>query len=279
MSSTVLPILKLNTQGLRPAKDLGKPGKLAWIPLSKIVIDTKYQRPVAERGARNIGQIVEGFKWAYFSPLVVTKRENGTYAAIDGQHRAIAAKTHGAIGEVPCLIIEADRQIEALAFTIINGQVTSVMPSHIFYARVAAEDPTAVGLLKACETAKVNVLRMPTTVYKIGDTLAIGTLQTCFKRFGKETLITALQTITETGNGNPGMVRAPIISGTCEVLNENTNWRDAGEKLFKAIERVGVPGLYALAMREQAQVGGSLRIFYGKHLRVTLQAALGRRAA
>lgn len=277
--TTLLKIPTISTDKKLVPANPGTPGVLMMVPLGKLLIDTKYQRPVGERGARNIRQIIENFSWACYSPLVVSRRGE-KFAVIDGQHRAIAAVTHGGIKEVPCLVItDATPEIEAKAFTIINGHVTSMMESHLFYARVAAKDPSALATLKACEAANVKILKMPTQAYKVGETLSVMTLERCLKKFGHDTLVTSLQTITETGNGNPGFVRAPIFHGTCEVLTESPYWRDAGEKLFKAIEKVGIPGLYTMAMREQAQVGGGLRLIYAKHLRVTLQRELGRKAA
>jgi len=60
-------------------------------------------------------------------------------------------------------------------------------------------------------------------------------LARCFRDYGRETLITALQCITETADGNPGFVRATIVDSLCEALH-GTRWRDAGEALLRAMD-------------------------------------------
>ena len=48
---------------------------------------------------------------------------------------------------------------EARAFAIINGQVTSVLPVHIFHARLLAGEPEAVAIDACCMSAGVEVIR------------------------------------------------------------------------------------------------------------------------
>jgi hypothetical protein len=91
----------------KPARALGERGELKWIPIQQICIDPVYQRDVGAPGRKNIKQIVENFHWSLFSPVIVARRGPELYAAIDGQHRAIATLTHGGIKEVPCWVIRA----------------------------------------------------------------------------------------------------------------------------------------------------------------------------
>lgn len=274
MSDRLIPLhLIAFDSALAPSTDTGPKGDLRWLPLSALVIDTQYQRAVGKDGRANIRRIVEGFSWSLFSPLVVSRREGGVFAVIDGQHRALAALAHGGIDSVPCLVISASEATEARAFAIINGQVTAVLPTQIYHARLLGGEPKAVALQRACDAAQVRVQKTPMGYYKAGDTLAIGTLEACMRRYGDATLITALQTITQTGNGNPGYVRAPIILATCHVLSENPKWRDAGERLFTAIETVGVGAMYLLAQRKKGEQGGSLRAHYADELIRTLSRA------
>jgi hypothetical protein len=253
-----------------PQKNLGIKGVFKWIDTDQLVIDPKYQRPVREDGRKSIRRIVENFDWAYFSPCIVSQRPNGKYAVIDGQHRAIAARTHGGIDKIPCLVISGNENTEARAFAIINGQVTSVMSTQIYYARLAGKEPRAVKVDRVCQAAEVKVLKTPTGGYKVGETLAIGTLEQCLDRYGEETLVPALQIITQTDHGNPGYLRSAVILAFCEFLNDNPKWRDAGEKLFKAVETTGIQAIYYTAQKEKLAKGGSLR----SHLYKALAAAL-----
>ena len=79
---------------------------------------------------------------------------------------------------------------------------------------------------------------------QVGETQAVGALTRCYRDFGRETLITALQCITQTGNGNPGFVRATIVEGLCIALHSNHHWRDAGEALLRAMDDFSFPDLW-----------------------------------
>lgn len=260
---------------LKPSRDFGIPSKLLWIPLNQLYIDPRYQRAVGERGRKNIRKIVEGFNWSLFSPLVVGPRAAKQYAVIDGQHRGIAAMTHGCIREVPCMIIRGGVDVEAMAFAIINGQVTSVTDTQIHAARVVAGDPEALAIEAACAAADVKVMKFKTgTTWKPGQTIAIGALRSCLKRYGRDALITAMQCVTQTGNQNPGYVKAPIIHGAAAVLAERKDWCDAGEALFAAVETVGIQRMFAKA--EAARLnGGTVKGHFAREFRAVLQRELG----
>ena len=57
----------------------------------------------------------------------------------------------------------------------------------------------------------------------------------CLDAHGRETLISALHCITQTGYGNPGWVKATVVEALCEVLGENIHWRDAGGARLQAM--------------------------------------------
>lgn len=88
-----------------------------------------------------------------------------------------------------------------------------------------------------CVAAGVEIVRWNVVQAKmaVGQTLAVGALARCAREYGRETLITALQCITETADGNAGFVRATIIEAFCEALH-GTSWRDAGEALLRAMD-------------------------------------------
>jgi uncharacterized protein DUF6551 len=235
---------------LRPivAKDVpggGLPGprsELQWIALEKLVVDDRYQRSIGDRGRENVMRILANFEWSKFAPVVVTPVEDGRFAIIDGQHRATAALMHHLINEVPCMIVNVTPEEAAACFAAINGQVTAITKGQIHHARVQAGDPVAVGLQEALDAAGVRILKykVPNNPYRVGETLAIGTLERCFKTYGRDTLITALQSVTMSGSGNPGCLMAPIIQSLCELLHEVGAWRDAGTKLLAAMDEINL---------------------------------------
>jgi hypothetical protein len=255
----------------------GAPGYLLWIPISKLRIDSNYQRPVLNAGRANIKRMVEEFSWSLFAPLIVAPREGGTYAVIDGQHRAIAAITHGGITELPALSIVASPAIEARAFAVINGMVTRVSSLSIHRAMVAAGDDEACAADAACAEAGVKILAYPKTDCRPGETLAVGTIKDCLKRFGRAVLVDSMRIVTQTGDGNPGMLREGIVLGGCDVLAAHPAWRKH-PGFFDAFKKTSVTALYRVALAAKAAEGRgahSVRSYYADVLKAHFLATLG----
>jgi hypothetical protein len=230
-----------------PHADVGEPGVQRLLPLSCLVVDDRYQRSVAKKGRANIVRILANFDWRKFTPVIVTPVGNGKYAIIDGQHRATAALMHPSIDMVPCWIIKVTPEEAASCFAAINGQVTTINRAQIFQARVAAKEPDALALQRVLKASGVKLLKHkePNSPYRVGETLAIGTLERCMQMFGPATLTTALQAIVETGSGNAGCVTATLIRALCEVLHDKPEWREAGSSLLSAMDELDVPEFLA----------------------------------
>jgi len=211
---------------------------LEWIETEKLVVDITYQREIGRRGATNVNQIAEHFDWSKFAPVIVAPIEGGQFAIVDGQHRTTAAMLRGQKA-VPCQVVQADRARQAAAYAAVNGNITKTTAQQLYHARLAAKDPAALALAEVCAAAGVEVVRrnLIQSGLKPGQTSAVGALTRCFNIYGRDTLITALQCITQTADGNPGFVRATIIEALCEVLGKAREWRDAGELLLRVMDK------------------------------------------
>lgn len=232
-----------------------EPGEQLQVDLRDLFIDPKYQRPIGPRGEKNIKQVIENFSWSLYSPIVVARRENGKYAVIDGQHRAIAALTHGGIEKVPAYVIRGGPSDEAKAFAVINGAVTAILPTQIWHARVVAGDLSALALQRVFDAAGVTILRSAKDVAQMrpGETVAIEAIEKVFKRTGKAPLLLALQTVTKTADGNPGFIRGPLVWATADVLREETGWLARPDDVLAAVKSVGIRYLWAKS--ERARLG------------------------
>lgn len=217
---------------------------LAWIPTEKFVVDDTYQRDVGRRGRSNIQYIAEHFDWSKFAPVIVAPVEGGLYAIVDGQHRTTAAMLRG-IDQVPCQVVQADRAQQAAAYAAVNGNITQTTAQQLFYARLAAGDAEALVIAEVCSASGVKITRrnVSTAKMKTGETQAVQALVRCLRQYGRETLITALQCITETSDGNAGFVRATTTEALCEALNGSV-WRDAGEALLRAMDDFSFPDVW-----------------------------------
>lgn len=239
-----------------------EPGELAWLEIGDLFIDPRYQRPVGPKGERNIKQVIENFSWNLFSPLVVARREGGRYAVIDGQHRAIAARTHGGIEKVPCLIINGGPSDEAKAFSVINGAVTAISPVQIWHARIVAGDVPAIMLQRVFDAVGVRVLRSPRPNSDMlkGETISIDAFEKAFKIHGRSPFELALRTVVDTKDGNPGYLRGPLIRATTDVLAAHPEWVSRPGDVLKAIRTVGI-----IYLHDKAQ-GRKDLTFFGSYV-------------
>lgn len=248
---------------LQPSSTLGERAELCMLPLDRLVVDDRYQRPISAVGRININRIVARFDWRKFAPLVVSEVEGGCYAIIDGQHRATAALMHPGVHLVPYMVVKASVAEAADTFAAINGATTEVNSGQLFRSRVASGDQAALLIKAACDAAGVVLLAHRNdnkAAYRRGETLAVATVERCFKTYGRETLITALQCVTETSDGNPGCLRSPLIWALCQVLDERRDWRDAGERLLDAFDVVSFEEMIDRAVSEARRTRQSQRI-------------------
>ncbi len=139
-----MAIRKIDISRMDPVgtKVAGTP-EIGFVKIADMVIDERYQRTIERTGQRNIAKIAKHFDWAKFSPVMLSRREDGRYAIIDGQHRTHAAALCG-IREVPAVVSDLTLEQEAAAFSWINGAVTALSQNQIFKAALAAFEPWAV---------------------------------------------------------------------------------------------------------------------------------------
>jgi hypothetical protein len=238
----------ISVEGYKKPRDVsaGAAPMLQWVSISDLVVDPSYQRPIIGKGRKNVDQIAHSFSWSCFAPVVVSPVEGGKFAIIDGQHRTTAAALAG-IDTVPCQVVIAVQEEQAAAFKAINGITTAISPMALQAAALVAKEPWAVEMADVCSRAEVDLLRYPVPMDKQspGQTMAVGALNQCLKSYGADTLITALQCVTQTSNNQPGMLSARVIKALCAVLHENHGWRDSGLALLEAFDRIDLEKIQA----------------------------------
>jgi hypothetical protein len=231
----------ISTEGFQKPNSIsaGAAPMLQWLKIVDLVVDPAYQRPIVGKGRRNVDRIARAFSWSCFAPVVVSPVEGGKFAVIDGQHRTTAAVLVG-LDSVPCQVVIAAKEEQAAAFKAINGITTPISRMALHAAALVANEPWAVQLAEACACAEVELLRypVPTNMQSPGQTMAVGAITHCLKRYGKDTLITALQCVTQTVNNTPGCLSARTIKALCDVLDGNRRWRDGGTALFEAFDAI-----------------------------------------
>jgi hypothetical protein len=226
---------------------------LQWLKIADLVVDPAYQRPIIGKGRRNVERIARSFSWSCFAPVVVSPVEGGKFAIIDGQHRTTAASLVG-LASVPCQIVIATGPEQAAAFKAINGVTTPISRMALHAAALIAGEPMALRVADVCARAEVELLRypMPSENQRPGQTMAAGAIYSCIRRYGEDTVITALQCVTQTKNNLVGALTADVIKSLCAVLHGNTRWRDSGLALLEAFDRIDLQTIQRASVVEAA---------------------------
>lgn len=114
----------------------------------------------------------------------------------------------------------------------------------------------------------------------VGQTQAVGALARCLRDYGRDTLITALQCITQTSDGNAGFVRATIIEGICIVLRPQPFWREAGDALLKAMDSFSFPDAWSQVTDGRDQIfPATVRLAFAEQVQKHLTKHLPPKAA
>lgn len=183
------------------------------------------------------------------------------------------------LDKVPCQIVNATPEEQLVAFRAINGSGATVSRMALHAAGVVASDPWSVQVAEACARAEVELLRYPVPVERQtgGQTMAVGAIARCLKRHGEETLITALQCVTQTTNNKPGALSARMIKALCEVLGSDHALRDSGLQLLETFDEIDLLGLAEATAVELGQIKGNAAQALANRIRA--EVARCRRAA
>lgn len=217
---------------------------LQWLSISDLLTDPSYRPPITRRGRRIVNRIANSFSWSRFATVLVAPAEDNKFVIIDGERRTTAAALLG-FEKVPCQIVAAARAEQAIAFKVINKGATAVSRMALHATGVDAGDPWAARLVEVCARAEVELLRYPVPIDRqaAGQTMAVGAISQCLKRYGEETLITALQCVTQTANNKPGALSARTIKALCAVLGNDPALRDSGLALLETFDRIDLMSL------------------------------------
>ncbi len=215
---TLRPVKALiRSNGLKPNVPATKPPRFQSVVPSELLIDGTYQRNLSERSVALIRKIVADWDWRRFKPPIVVRVDNG-FHVIDGQHTSIAAATHGGIGKIPVMVVDADSVMDrARAFIGHNRDRITMTTMQMFYAAGAAGDEDVQTVQAACKRAGVSILRVPPCygIFKPRETIAVSTLLSLVKR---RSAIQARQVIETVANSNMAPLSAAALKAVEHLL-------------------------------------------------------------
>ncbi|MBP2301286.1 DUF6551 family protein [Azospirillum picis] len=206
----------------QPSQTIGQRPDLRWLPVGILVSDPMYQRPTNTlRSGRLIRAIAEGFAWHRLKAPTVSDRGDGSFAIIDGQHTIEAAKLHGGIPELPCLVVVVPgSRSEADGFVACNEQRIKVNEFQLYHAKLAAGDPDALQIDAICRAAAVSIPRFPIPADKMAprQTLAIKAIDIAMRKHGDGPVIRALSALADAHGDSGGELRAQVIRALIDLI-------------------------------------------------------------
>jgi ParB-like nuclease domain len=253
------------------AVNAGAPPSLRWLPVADLLLDSGYRGPFTRKGREKVNRIAAAFSWTCFAPVVVAPVEEAKFVILDGGHRATAAAVAG-FDHIPCQIVAVTRAERCAASKILNGNSMPASRMALHAAGVIANDEYATQMADICARAEVEVLRYPVPVDRqtAGQTMAVGAIAQCLRRYGEETLITALQCVTQTANNRPGALSARMIKALCAVLDHDRKRRDSGLALLEAFDAIDLAALQnAASIQAEAQNVSAVTVL-ADHIRTQL---------
>lgn len=205
-----------------PSEALGDRPSFAWLSVDTLVVDERYQRRITADGNVAINKIVREFAWSKFQPLTVTGPDaSGDYPVIDGQHRLEAARRHPLVTEVPCWIVEAPKiSDQATTFVGVNRDRIRVTRINIFWAELAAGEPTAMWIKSVCDRAGIAVGRVGTGIQPPLTTVALASLVK-LRPLGDALIVRALSVLAKAQPEVDNAFRSATIIALARLIGIN----------------------------------------------------------
>jgi hypothetical protein len=186
------------------------------VPLSKLIVDKHYQRPLDEK---RVKKIVEEFDPRLLGTLEVSVR-NGKSAVFDGQHRLAALRALKAT-EAPCLQHTGlSAQEEAALFVAHQKGRRNIRPYERFHAMWYSGDATARGIKRVLDKSGYKVgNHFGPEFEQSGGIGGVITLERIFKRQGPAGLAAALDLLS-LWRGEPKSTDAMLLEGCATLIEQ-----------------------------------------------------------
>lgn len=205
-------------------RQIGDRPELQWVSVDLIDVDSNYQREV--RSAL-VDKILRRFSWAKFGALVLSRKADGRFSVVEGQHRWTAATLHPDIDAVPAVIVSHDDVAgEAASFLAINRDRMAVTSVEQYWAGLTAGDPTAMAISAVLQSAGCDVVPSQ-GYYRPNLTNSIGAVKRCIERYGDAATRRALLTIRAAWPNEAQALRGVLITALSRIIRNNAGLADA----------------------------------------------------
>ncbi len=187
-----------------------------FLPVNSIRID-KYQRPWTPADTAWVKEKSECFDETQLGTITASLR-NGSYFAIDGQHRIMLCKNVKREGIMALVYEGLTYEQEADYFTKLNGahgEIKHLRKTEIFNAEIESKNEAAM-----CINAIASKYGFRITAASCDNSIcAIGSVEKIYKKYGSSVLDEVLWLIKETWNGDRYSLNNQVLEGVAEFLN------------------------------------------------------------
>lgn len=214
--------------------------QLLWVNIADLVIDERYQRPLAKGNIKAIRRIADEFHWSRFSPVLVAPVAGGKYALIDGQHRAHAAALCG-FGSIPAMVSLVAPEEQALAFIEINTRSIRVGREQVYRAALTAGEGWALECrdVVAAAGCRLMISRYSTADKKPGMIFTVALIQRIVEAGKGEAVTRALAALMEYDSGSVANFSNDLLTPWVSAVAES----DAGVDVLVRVLRAKRPWL------------------------------------
>lgn len=227
-----------------------------WVPVYAINTDDRYQRNL---NVPRVGGLVANFIPALLGTIVVSRREDGSYWVMDGQHRVEAAKRAG-LKHVLCEIWTGlTVQLEAAVFIILNVNRTAVTGVPAFKARLEAKERVAMDIRSIVEKNGAELKFSSGRMAKAGQVRAFSTLESIYHASGPNMLDAVIAFCMSAWPGDPGNLQVNVLMGVHQFMSTMAGEYDP-IRLLEALRVVEPMKIIRAGMSARQMQGGDLAI-------------------
>ncbi len=252
---------------------VGAPPSIEFIRPIDLNVDPTYQRSIENEASRRlIASIAANFDWRLFSPLLISRRPDGSKIIIDGQHRWAGVIRRGDITHLPCCLYSYESaEEEAKVFIMANRARKAMNRLDDFYAALAAADEDALEIQRLVTDAGLVVSRsMSVAARKPGEITFTSSISSALRRHGEQVVSAALTSMAEAFDGAV-MAQGSSVFNALVLLFANPPRGFDPDALVPALRGFGADGFRNVIRDVQGSDERS------SALRTAIVAALGAR--
>lgn len=209
----------LGAKGFNPKK--GSMPALNYMPPAMLSVDPAYQRSIENTASQALIQhIAKNWNWDLCQPLVVNRREDGTLAVADGQHRLTAANLRGDIDVLPCVVCNLpDLASEAELFVQFNRSRKTLTKHDLWKAAITSGEKLALQINDALDAADLKISSSTRLIGgPSGQVSNIAGLYRVLKRQGFEQLCVATDILGKAYRSEVLQYCGTIFSGIAAIV-------------------------------------------------------------